>query len=135
VFAHDVKKFSQGQDLTLGLTAQERRTEPRFPFTASVEAVHLQADSRLNGRISDLGRGGCYVDTINPFPVGADVKIRIAKGNASLVAEGKVLYAASGMGMGLAFTRIDPERIVVLEMVAGIKRRIAAADRNAGSRR
>jgi hypothetical protein len=59
------------------VTAQERRTDARYSFSATAEAVHLQADTRLNGRISDLSRGGCYVDTINPFPVGADVKIRI----------------------------------------------------------
>ena len=71
--------------------------------------------TRLSGRVSDLGRGGCYVDTINPFPVGADVKIRIVKDNASFVAQARVLYASSGMGMGLAFTKIEPERLLVLE--------------------
>lgn len=75
----------------------------------------MQADTRLNGRISDLSRGGCYVDTINPFPVGADVKIRIVRGNASFVADSRVTYAAPGMGMGLAFTRIEPERMQMLE--------------------
>ena len=97
------------------VTAQERRTDARYPFSATAEAVHLQADTRLNGRISDLSRGGCYVDTINPFPVGADVKIRIVQGSMSFLADGRVTYAASGMGMGLAFTKIEPERMQVLE--------------------
>jgi hypothetical protein len=95
--------------------AQERRKTPRYSFSASAEAVHLQADTRLSGRVSDLSRGGCYVDTINPFPVGADVKIRITKANTSLVAEASVLYSTSGMGMGLIFTKIDDERLPVLE--------------------
>jgi len=43
------------------------------------------------------------------------VKIRIVKDNASFVAQARVLYATSGMGMGLAFTKIDPERLLVLE--------------------
>jgi hypothetical protein len=98
-----------------GVAAQERRQHPRYPFSASAEAVHLQADTRLNGRVSDVGRGGCYIDTINPFPVGADVKLRVMKGETSFVAQGRVLYAAPGMGMGLAFTKIEPERIHVLE--------------------
>ena len=77
--------------------------------------MHIQADTRLSGRVSDLGRGGCYVDTINAFPVGADVKIRIVKDHASFVAQARVLYASSGIGMGLAFTKIEPERLLVLE--------------------
>ncbi len=103
------------EDSSAGVAAKEQRNHPRYAVSAIAEAVHLQADTRLNGRVSDLSRGGCYIDTINPFPVGADVKIRITKGNASLLAEAKVLYAASGMGMGLAFTKIEPERMQVLE--------------------
>ena len=95
--------------------ASERRSDARYPFSASAEAVHIQADTRLSGRVSDLGRGGCFIDTINPFPVGADVKIRIVKDNTSFVAQGHVLYSTSGMGMGLAFTKIEPERLGVLE--------------------
>jgi hypothetical protein len=98
-----------------GVAPQERRINPRYSFSASAEVVHLQADTRLNGRSSDLSRGGCYVDTINPFPLGAEVKIRIVKDNASFVAEAQVLYSAVGMGMGLGFTKIEPERLPVLE--------------------
>jgi hypothetical protein len=47
--------------------------------------------------------------------VGADVKIRIVKDNASFVGQAQAVYASSGMGMGLAFTKIEPERLVVLE--------------------
>jgi hypothetical protein len=53
--------------------------------------VHIQTDTRVHGRISDLGRGGCYVDTISPFPLGADVKIPIGKGNTTLAAQAKVM--------------------------------------------
>ena len=107
----EVKK----EESAASVDAKERRINPRYSVSAIADAVHLQADTRLNGRVSDLSRGGCYIDTINPFPVGADVKIRITKGNASLLAQAKVLYAATGMGMGLAFTKIDPERMPVLE--------------------
>lgn len=77
-----------------GAVAQERRRMPRYAFSASAEAVHLEADTRLSGRVSDISRGGCYVDTINPFPVGAEVKIRIVRDNLSFVAMARVLYAS-----------------------------------------
>jgi hypothetical protein len=94
---------------------QERRNAPRYAFSAAAEAVHLQADTRLSGRISDLSVGGCYVDTINPFPIGVDVKIRIVKDNSLFVAQARVVYATGGMGMALMFTKIEPERRQVLE--------------------
>jgi hypothetical protein len=94
--------------------ARERRATPRYAFSASAEAVNVHADTRLSGRVSDLGRGGCFVDTINPFPVGAEIKIRIVKDNLSFLALGKVLYATDGFGMGLGFTKVEPEKQTIL---------------------
>jgi PilZ domain len=108
------KRESSGKS-GAGAAAQELRTVPRYAFSASVDAVHLQADTRLNGRVSDLSQGGCYVDTINPFPVGADVKLHIMRDNLSFVAMAQVLYAMTGFGMGLGFTKIEPERQAVLD--------------------
>jgi hypothetical protein len=109
------KKSQVASNVAAETVAQERRANARYSFSAAAEAVHLQADTRLNGRVSDLSAGGCYIDTINPFPVGADVKIRIVKGNTSFLAQGRVMYAAPGMGMGLQFAKIEPERVQVLE--------------------
>lgn len=106
---------SQAEKRSASAAAQERRAHPRYPFSASAEAVHIQTDTRLSGRVSDLGRGGCYLDTINPFPVGAEVKIGIVKDHAKFVAQARVLYATPGMGMGLAFTKVEPESLHVLE--------------------
>ena len=98
-----------------GAAAQERRKTPRYAFSASAEAVHISANTRLNGRVSDISRGGCYVDTISPFPVGADVKIRIVRDNQSFVATGTVLYATVGFGMGMVFGKVEPEKQAVLD--------------------
>jgi hypothetical protein len=97
------------------VTLQERRTHPRHTISATFEAIHLKANTRLVARISDLGRGGCYVDTINPFPVGADLQLKIAHGNESFVADAVVTYSAHGMGMGLHFTHMDAQRVELLE--------------------
>jgi hypothetical protein len=98
-----------------GVAPQERRNAPRYAFSAAAEVVYLVTDTRLNGRVSDLGAGGCYVDTINPCPVGAEVKIRINRDNASFLAHAQVVYSSGGMGMALMFTKIEPERLLVLE--------------------
>lgn len=69
--------------------------------------------SSLASAISDAA--ACYVDTINPFPVGADLQLKIAHGNESFVADAVVTYSAHGMGMGLHFTHMDAQRVELLE--------------------
>src|SRR5579863_1057705 len=81
----------------------ERRRNVRFPFTAALEAVESKSGTKVSGRTSDLSLGGCYVDTLSPFPVGTEAKIRILREKESFEANAKVVYSAIGMGMGLAF--------------------------------
>jgi hypothetical protein len=51
------------------VVALERRDFPRYSITASAEATDVKSQTRIKARISDLGRWGCYVDTLNPFVV------------------------------------------------------------------
>lgn len=107
--------FQKTDGMSAAIAAKERRREARYSFSATAEAIHIQTNTRLAARVSDLSRGGCYVDTINPFPVGADLKLRFTKDNTSFAAEAKVFYAVSGMGMGVEFTKIEPDQFQVLE--------------------
>ena len=93
----------------------EQRSFSRYSFTASVEVTDVQSQTRINGRVSDLGRAGCYVDTISPFVVGKDVKVRIVKDKTWFSAEGRVVYSTIGMGMGLIFTVVEPAQRLILE--------------------
>jgi len=106
------KKFAAGP---VASVPAERRTHPRYPCTAAAEIVDAASGARINGRTSDIGRGGCYVDTINPFPVGTAVKVHLTKDDQSFVAQAKVVYAMSGLGMGLKFTSVDPEQLRTLQ--------------------
>ena len=98
-----------------GVSSIERRKHTRYSFTAAAEVVEMHSTARIQGRLSDLGRGGCYIDTINPFNVGSEVKMPIVNENRRFIAQAKVVFAAAGMGMGLMFTAIDPAQLLVLE--------------------
>lgn len=89
----------------------ERRHHLRFPFSATVEAIDIKTGTKVTGRTTDLGLGGCYVDTLSPFPVGTETKIRILRENESFEAQAKVVYSLIGMGMGLAFVSAQPKQI------------------------
>lgn len=92
----------------------ERRGGVRFPFTAAAEVSDIRSETRVVGRCSDLGPGGCYVDTLSPFAVGSAVRVRIERDLREFEAEATVAYAHVSMGMGLAFTSIKEEHQGVL---------------------
>ena len=97
-----------------GAEMVERRLQPRFPFTATAEVVEIRSRTRIVGRCSDLGLGGCYVDTINTFPVGTTVKLRLTCANRTFDVQAAVVYSQTGMGMGLAFCEAQAEQLTVL---------------------
>jgi hypothetical protein len=87
----------------------ENRAQVRFPFTAAAEVYELRSETSVKGRCSDLSSGGCYVDTLIPFAVGAVVKVRIERDAREFEAAAVVAYALVQMGMGLSFTEIKPD--------------------------
>lgn len=95
--------------------AHERRKHSRYPFTATVETVEAKSQTRIQGRTSDLSRGGCYVDTINSLPAGSLVKICLTKGTRSFESQAEVVYSLAGMGMGVKFTDTDPKQFWTVE--------------------
>ena len=86
----------------------ERRRSLRFPFSAAAEAVETKSGAKVIGRTSDLGLGGCYVDTLSPFPVGTEAKLRIQREKETFEVLSRVVYSQIGMGMGLAFVAAQP---------------------------
>ena len=103
---------SQGE--TPARPNSERRTGVRYPFTATAEVSDIRSQARLTGRCSDLGYGGCYVDTISPLAVGSKVRIRIKRDPRDFEAGAIVAYAHVSLGMGLAFTEIKDEHRGIL---------------------
>jgi PilZ domain len=89
--------------------APENRAQVRFPFTAAAEIYEIRSQTRVTGRCSDLGAGGCYIDTLSPFAVGAVVRIRMKHDTREFEAAAVVAYTHVSMGMGLAFTEIKRE--------------------------
>jgi hypothetical protein len=85
----------------------ERRDGGRHCFTASAEVVDLSSGARFSARTSDLGQGGCYVDSLVPFPTGSKVHVKISCGKNKLESSGIVVYSHYGLGMGVAFDPLE----------------------------
>jgi PilZ domain len=75
----------------------------------------MVSGTRLLARISELGLGGCYVDSLNPFPTGTLVQLRVLRDQGVFETTAKVVYCDTRFGMGLAFTGITPSQRSTLE--------------------
>src|SRR5271170_7093811 len=91
-------------------TDVERRQAGRQIFTAAAEVVELDSGARFSTRTTDLGPGGCFVDTMVPFPVGANVRVSVRKGKTQFESTGIVVYSQAGLGMGIAFDTMEPQQ-------------------------
>ena len=94
---------------------RKERAVRRCPFVATAEVTDLSTGTRLSGRTSELGIGGCYVDALNPLPEGAAVQVRIVRDQGTFETRAKVVYCHPKFGMGLAFSEMTPDHRSLLE--------------------
>jgi hypothetical protein len=85
------------------------RSSPRYSFVVDIELTDVQSQTQIRGRTKDLSQFGCGVDAAQLFPKGAAVSIKLSHRGANIAAQAKVVYASPQLGMGLAFTRIEPQ--------------------------
>ena len=86
---------------------QTRRQYPRCPVSIDCQVDGLSAG--LSTRLSELGIGGCFVDTRTAFGTGGRITITAALPSSEVVFTGTVLYELSGYGFGVGFDAL-PER-------------------------
>jgi hypothetical protein len=85
--------------------AVEKRTHPRISVSLSAEIVDIKTGVRITGRVTDIGTGGCYVDTMNTFPKDTPIDVFLLWQERTLYLSAFVAYAVNGkgIGMGLSF--------------------------------
>jgi hypothetical protein len=99
---------------TTSVKEAERRGTERHTFTAGADVVELASGARFSTRTTDLGPGGCFVDTTNPFPVGSKLRLKLHKGKSNFETVGTVVYSQHGLGMGVAFNDLDVAQQIAL---------------------
>jgi len=100
----------------------ERRSEPRYRFTAAADVVEEKSATRIEASIADISQRGCHVETECGFPLGTEVRVSIHKGQDSFVAHARVV-SSSVKGMGIAFSETAQDQIQILETWLGSLRK------------
>ncbi len=94
----------------------DRREAARYALILSAEVVELASAAVLSARSSDVSRTGCYIDTLNPVPVGSQVKVQLRRGEVVFETSARVVYVCPGLGMGLHWgTSPTPEKLTILD--------------------
>jgi hypothetical protein len=100
----------------------ERHRARRFSFHASIELTDLQSEAQTKEQTSDLSLFGCHVDTLKPLPAETKVRIKISYRSENFDALGKVVHTRPNSGMGILFTKIEPNDQLVLDKWIGERR-------------
>jgi hypothetical protein len=104
----------------------DRRDSPRYALTLVAVVTELATSNVMNARSSDVSRSGCYVDTLQPLPTGAQVKIVLRSGDEIFEAPGRVVYMCPGLGMGVNWGLSLPDKTLAI-----LDRWLAKAAKNA----
>jgi len=97
-------------------TGADRRSHPRYAFTAAVEVITAEPGAEIRTRVRDLSQQGCYVDTDSPLALGTATDVLITKGATSFAARARVVSNQPGKGMGLMFTAVESVHVQTLNM-------------------
>jgi hypothetical protein len=92
-----------------------KRAVPRYSFVATTEIIDCATATRLSGRVSEISRQGCYVDILNPLPVGTPLNVLISHDQGTFVTKGKIIYVHETFGMGVLFVDPSHDQLRILD--------------------
>jgi hypothetical protein len=91
----------------LNLQLLEHRRFPRYSCRGAAEILQSGRHSG-QGTVSKISRGGCYVETAQPLPLGTEVQLRLIVADTGLFIGAKVAYTDPRGGMGMEFMVVPP---------------------------
>ncbi len=92
----------------------ERREHQRFKLKVPVEIYPEDHETPFRGATTDLSLGGCYFESIFPFPVGTRLELKLQVDDTLLILA-TVVTCDSQFGNGIRFDKILPEDLEQLE--------------------
>ena len=91
----------------------ERRKTPRFKVSVPVD-IHTETSAApLHCATSDLSLGGCYIESMYPFPAGTSLELKLEAGGTHIISA-NVVTCDPQFGNGIQFLRMLPEDRVAL---------------------
>jgi hypothetical protein len=106
-------------DIEAGARFAQKRSVPRYPFSARVTVIEPIKLTEVEAKTSDISLKGCYVESIDQFPPNTIVRIRIERAAEVFEIWGRIAHVQAGLGTGIAFFEAAPEeRLIVQSWIA-----------------
>lgn len=87
---------------------------PRYSVLAVAELVETASTMCIVGRMTEVSRKGCYVNTPSTLPLDTFLKVVISCDEKTFMTNGRVIYVHEGIGMGIAFVDAAEDQMEVL---------------------
>jgi hypothetical protein len=97
--------------------AKPQRRFPRYRCSGGVTATVKGVPTKIWGQLSSIALGGCYIDTISPFPPKTKLELLIGAHGVQTTLQGEVRYSQPGFGMGIMFTAMWEDSSKELERI------------------
>jgi hypothetical protein len=108
------------------LPERRERKHPRYRCVGGVEARKKGLQEKVWGRMSVIGRGGCYMETASIFRPQTTLEIFIGAYGIELRLQGVVCCSHPGFGMGIMFTDIgEHARRQLDRLLSAVSRRFS----------
>jgi hypothetical protein len=105
-YLSSVMSSKSNSNSTTALTS--RRAFPRYRFFANAELIQSPSAFRLSGRVTEISRNGCFVDSLSHLRLDMELNLRICRGDETFATSGKIIYVRPWIGMGVVF--LDPPK-------------------------
>ena len=105
--------FNPRADLSQLYSVQ--RTVPRYSVLAVAELVETASTTCIVGKMTEVSRKGCYVNTPSTLPVNTFLRVVISRDGQTFITSGKIIYVHDGIGVGVLFVDSTEEQLEILE--------------------
>ena len=99
--------------------------DPRYPCEGAAE-IFQNGRCCGWGKLNDISRGGCYLETVYPMVAGSEARLRITIAGSVLEVDSRVVWTTPQVGMGMYFvieTEEEANHLAhIVEEVAGAGR-------------
>lgn len=85
----------------------DRRSDPRHSIPVQIELRQEGNDVPMRMTTTDLSRGGCYIETMLPLPLGTSVTAKLWLNDCSLRVRGRVVTLHPQFGNGIKFVEFE----------------------------
>jgi hypothetical protein len=93
----------------------ERRSAPRYPFSANALILEPINQIRRTAKISEISTGGCYVEGLEEFDKSTVIRILIIGTSGCFATWATVAYVQRGTGTGVQFCDTQPSQQRVVD--------------------